>query len=249
MRKAVRTEVASVYLRNLHSQPILIPLGGVARYLPPAATTGPLPPGVRQQPGVAQAVDAGLVIGIMLPPASGPWRLQGVPLRAPVSAAARHLLACQVGMEQMVAARSQMERRIAAARETARRVSWFTSRRERQEWRLTKGLNRAIVFYRALRAAAVEAGLPQRHLLALLDGNLALPEFLAGHLIEPGSGEANGVGGSAVIRRYQRRAFSAARLVRVAMAAIGAKDDPGVAARWLADALVDKYSLSRAAAD
>lgn len=92
----------AVFLRNLHIAPLYIPLSPSARYLPPGDTAGPLPGAIVHAPTVAQAVLAGLLVAVILPPADGRWRLAGVAIRAPISASARHWLAIDGHMAHRV---------------------------------------------------------------------------------------------------------------------------------------------------
>ena len=108
-----------IFLRNtLPGRPVWLPLpGGARRYLGPQGTTGLPAANVRDDPEIRAAEAAGVLVAVLLPPPPGrPWRLAGVALRAPTSAAARHLLAAQAGMDGMVLARMALERQIEASR-------------------------------------------------------------------------------------------------------------------------------------
>ena len=204
--------------------------------LAPWALTGLPAANVRDDPEIRAAEAAGVLVAVLLPPPPGrPWRLAGAALRAPTSAAARHLLAAQAGMDGMVLARMALERQIEAARlrPGRGRQGWLEARLEREGCAAHQGGHRARIFYGALREACLLGGVPQHRFFAVLDGRMSAPAVLNGHaaaavVLPPSLTERLADDGTLrTIRRYQRRTFQAARLIRAAIYVTGGGYQPG----------------------
>jgi len=253
--------IEPVYLRNGLPRPVLVPLAsGGSRYLSGSDTTL-INLSDMAIPGLREAVEAGILIRVMLPPPKGGrWRLdKGMCLLSPVSAASRHFLATMTGMEaQLIRARAQ--ERLSSMPNRSRRVSgpslrlpWdayrltagekAAARVREEDWRLAGRSARPRIFYGALREACLLAGVPEWQFRATLDGDRwprALAEPLNGtaaaFLLPRKLTEAGADRDLAAIGRYQRRTWQAGRLIRAAMHVTGNQDLRSVA-RWLAERL------------
>lgn len=244
-----------VYLRNTLAFALSLPLvSGGRRYLPACDTTclGKMDMAVA---GLREAVEAGFVVGVVLPPAKGGvWRLgKGCSLRSPISPGARQVLAERLGMAGMVEARMRLER---AAAETAiydlprwRKQEWRADRAWRLAGERARGRVEAVkrhtakveAMWAALQRAMMKTGRPMAALNAVLDGEAEPPAELNGHasagmILPRKTGEAGPPTDRTRKLRRMRRVASARRLISAAAAASGERDLPSVAA-WLAQRL------------
>jgi hypothetical protein len=243
-----------VYLRNTLTWTLAVPLAaGGARYLPAQATTRVDSP-TAAQPCVLAALAIEALVLVALPGAGRQAGSERLALRSPVSAALRHRLAFEAGMEGQVARRMAAERAAAAAGLDALHPS---TRWTRQEWRADRAwrleaerARRRLAAVKkhnakierqwdALRAAVAAAGRPIEALHAVLDREVPPPAGLNGFasvdMILPPKPDELATPPSQRTRklRRMRRIASARRLIAAAAKASGRQD----AMAWLAERL------------